>query len=755
MKSEDEKKIKMKPEKREASPIPLVIEKEDFKSSSSVSDTTRLFENPTSIQSRISSSPFQQEFKRKKIPTHSLHHVENEQSNEVTPPLTQFPKDFAKIQQREIPRESSPTKETDTDSATKPFDFQLVETPQDNAPTETLNSLDRDVPFDFQLVETPKDNSTVKPDVPSKKHIPFDFQLVETPKDKAPVNSPDRHVPFNFKLAETPKDKAPVKPINSPDRHVPFDFKLAETPKDKALVKPTNSPDRHVPFDFQLMETTKDEVTLTKPDTSPKPHSAFNIQLKKTPNSTIFDKPFEPAVPFQGFARMSETPKEETPSLKPVPAPEKPVAPSVPFKDFGRIPETPKEVVPSRSVKAAERNNPFNINLKETQNGPSVPFQDFEFKPTVKPILTEKPVDPGIHDFQFKRTVFDSPKKSQPHEEEIKKEESNLLPSQVNSSKGSFKQPQRSRSQSDQIREFVKGMDISSQESPSPIHLRTKKKTNEPQNEYKPINVSQLRAPFQSDTNNNPEPLIIDNQKHPTQPKSKPPGYHHHKAPAPVVTKRPVNTYDIKKAINVQPPPLSLERVEHKSQIVFSPSGKPIKSILSRESKKNSNKKVQFNNLVDVGEAAIPAYVETPPPTQNTTPPKIPPKDPVNVVNGNAPKQNKDINNIVDQMNRSSDQLPVNAPMSLINGGPYLITPSSSPRDGAPNRRDALVQAKQRFHTTSTELTNKLTLNKNDDLSYGVNSTRPKGLSWFTDRSDENENINGNKPNGFKSIPAY
>ena len=594
--------------------------------------------------------------------------------------------------------------------------------------------------------------------------MPFNFQLKKAPKDEAPMkplNSPDRHIPFDIQLKETPKIEAPIKSLNSPDKHVPFNFQLMETPKDETPVKPvkpnkpqvkSNKPQmKPEPFDFQLMETPKEETLINKPDIPSKPLNAFNVHLKETPKSTIFDKTFEPALPFQGFARMPELQEGETPPLKHVAEPgppnalketQKTIKPVIPSQDFGKVPVIPKE-------KSPEMNNTHNAHLKRATTS----FEEFK-RNNVEQKPTNKPAAPEIDDFSSNRTAFDSPKKkSEPKKEEIKNE-SNLLPSQVNSSKGSFKQPQRSRSHSDQIREFVKGIDISSQESPSPIHLRTNKKRDEPQNEYKPMNVSQLRAPFQNDTNNNQvQPIIID------QKQNKPPGFHHNKPRVPVVSK-PVKTHDIKKEISVQPPPLSLESVERQSQTVMSPSGKPIKSILSK-TKKNNNKKVQFSSLVDVGEAAIPAYVETPPP-QNATPPKIPPKDPVNVINGDATKQNnKDINNIVDQINRSSDQFSSNYTSApLINGGPNLITPSSSPRDGVinnTNRRDALVQAKQRFHSTSTELTNKLTLNKTDDQSYGANITRPKGPSWFSDRppGEENESNNGSKPNGFKSIPAY
>ena len=428
-------------------------------------------------------------------------------------------------------------------------------------------------------------------------------------------------------------------------------------------------------------------------------------------------------------------------------------APSTPKKEY--IVEAPMSNVTAAEPNSVSKNT---VNEKTRVLKPTIPqntdyrapFQDFEFKRTVsEPVKrTFHTENKEISDFKFKRTVSDVPKKPELKTKEDHTFENNLLPSKMNSAKGTYKQqgPVNTPSQSEQIREFVKEMDFSSLEEPSPKLEKSKSKKQNPEDVYKPINVSELRAPFQSKNNDNQVPMIIEPQR---QTHTKPSFY----TPNNNVSK-PVTTQDIKKVINEPPPPLSLETVESSAPIIISPSGKQIKSILSKN-KKNAPKKrsVQFSNFVDVGIAALPPTHEE---TRPQKPPPIPPKDPIPQTE--ATNNNRDINNIVDQINKSSDQFASNFTSKPISNGVTPATQQEGAQKSGLNRREQLAQAKQKFRTSSKDLTSKLSLDKNEDLVNGsaheVLDTRPKnGASWFSDRSQDSSD--GSKSKQFKSIPAY
>ena len=504
----------------------------------------------------------------------------------------------------------------------------------------------------------------------------------------------------------------------------------------------------------------------------------------------------------------------------------------------------------------------------------------------------------------------------------------NNLSISYNLLKGTYKQPDTKPSQSEQIRAFVKGIDISSHELPSPVldpkQLSKKKNSSSEMAEtYKPKNIGELRASFQTANNdNNNNPIIVDSKhrainndfpkpSHTTAadiqkaikeppppimlevisspidnkptttknntnikptiqynenlPRQKPDVSNWHNKSADIntnfennsnnsnnnnnnnnnnntsATKRANFSNELADKINARysatistttpkppqkqappppstahviqhpstqkqqqkpqqqhlPPPLNLDVVEHKSQVIISPSGREIKSILSKTKKGSRKKAVQFSNFVDVGIAALPpstasanqskAAPEAPP-----LPPKASPVPPSNnqgnSFNGSsmvkAPGQLSgnnqgadNINSIVDQINSSPNQFSSNYGPSAQNNNNVSVPPHprSSSKEQAGGRREALVQAKQKFNISSTDLSNKLQLSNapppTNESSPGISNNdnnRPKGLSWFSDRPSPNGDNNGNssidersqnnsksKQNGFNSIPAY
>lgn len=580
-----------------------------------------------------------------------------------------------------------------------------------------------------------------------------------------------------------------------------------------------------------------------------------------------------------------------------------------------------KETASKLATSNSNTHSPFEVSLKEpttfnssrnskenNQNyATRAQFQDFEFKPSSgEPFkktnkVSDIQIENELHDFAFQRTSSESPTKTElctPTYLQINNEkrppfEHNLLPSKViSNNKGSFKQPGLKPSQSDQIREFVKGMDISSTEQPSPVLdpklkcVSKMEKEKEQAESYKPKNINERRAAFQDGNSEADVPLIID----PNHPAIYKPAFSINRNINDFSTK---NATDIKKAINEPPPPIMLDAplhqrqsttnpentqltitysnsstkpwskafdpgsndanvddsrspisfpsnlkasaqsnkqvdakfdslfpsqekakheapehqslttqfkqlhpssstkfqqpqqlaqpqqlqkkfqppllnmdvVESKTPAIISPSGREIKSILSK-TKKTNPKKVQFSNFVDVGVAASP--ILTGHESVLATAPPLPPKTPhqnnnhrniVNINQTNASKQpDKENINVIDQINKSSDH-------SYVKNIDNEATTDIPLIERNEKRREALIQAKQKFHVTSTELSNKIQSN-NRSSPGGVTSknsnSRSQGLSWFSDRSREDSidsknqgTNNSKKQNKLNSIPAY
>ena len=133
----------------------------------------------------------------------------------------------------------------------------------------------------------------------------------------------------------------------------------------------------------------------------------------------------------------------------------------------------------------------------------------------------------------------------------------------------------------------------------------------------------------------------------------------------------------------------------------------------------------------------------------------------------------RNINSIVDQMNSSTDQFPANYTNSKSSNtiATNIPQPSMNSRNetSSGQRREALVQAKQKFHVSSTELSNKIQSNNNrsggltttpSSSSDNNNTNQSQSLSWFSDRPNSDDSIDSknNQRNNKKqqnSIPAY
>ncbi|XP_066912524.1 uncharacterized protein [Clytia hemisphaerica] len=549
----------------------------------------------------------------------------------------------------------------------------------------------------------------------------------------------------NIKLKKVPQNKI--------DAEINYENKVENKNEDQnenTDIKPTEKSDVKSNGDNMVAPERKEKPTQTKVKEFASPDSWISTSPKSKAGFLFEDDNMKLIFDNGDKSNIENSPVDEKlNSIEPVTNGES--LPSTPKKEYVvEVPHSNDEKDRVSKTAVSERiRTPKPTASQNTDNRP--PFQDFEFKRTVsEPVKrTFHTENKEISDFKFKRTVSDVPKRSEANTTDKNTSENNLIPSKMNSTKGSFKQqgPVYTPSQSEQIREFVKGIDFSSLEEPSPKLEKGKSKKQNPDEVYKPITVSELRAPFQSKNNDNLVPMVIETQK---QTHVKPAFYQ----PINNNVSKPVTTQDIKKVINEPPPPLSLETVESSTPVIISPSGKPIKSILSKN-KKNTPKKrsVQFSNFVDVGIAALPPTHEE---TRPQKPPPIPPKDPIAQTEAN--NNNRDINNIVDQINKSSDHFASNYTSKPISNG---VTPTAQHK-GAPktglNRREQLAQAKQKFRTSSKELTSKLSLDKNEDLVNGsaheVLDTRPKsGASWFSDRSEDTSD--GNKSKQFNSIPAY
>ena len=316
------------------------------------------------------------------------------------------------------------------------------------------------------------------------------------------------------------------------------------------------------------------------------------------------------------------------------------------------------------------------------------------------------------------------------------------------------------------------------------------KSKNEPQQQQQP-STTQFKLPQPSSNPTKPQQPLRQHQQSRSQPQQYPqkPQQQQPQAQQQQQQPRPQQQQQSQQQFN-KPPLLNLDIVESKTPVIISPSGREIKSILSK-TKKTNPKKVQFSNFVDVGVAASPpttnsheSVVPPPPPV-----PQLPPKatnnknNQPNVVASNndtdtknrqQPTDNameRNINSIVDQMNSSTDQFPANYTNSKSSNtiATNIPQPSMNSRNetSSGQRREALVQAKQKFHVSSTELSNKIQTNNNrygglttTPSSSNDNTNRSQGLSWFSDRPNSEDSIDsksnqGNNKKQQNSIPAY
>lgn len=212
-------------------------------------------------------------------------------------------------------------------------------------------------------------------------------------------------------------------------------------------------------------------------------------------------------------------------------------------------------------------------------------------------------------------------------------------------------------------------------------------------------------------------------------------------------------------------------KISDNPSVIITPSGKEIKSILSKN-KKTNPKKVQFSNFVSVGVAGPrePIIQEqssitsnnNQKSTQNHQPQQQQQNQQSQVkqhseTNGNPASQNTqthNINNIVDKINNSNDYINVANKNTSSNNEKSTPTPTPS------STRQSLQQAKQRFHNSSTDLASKLQVGDNERLSYTtqrhneMNTQQRPG--WFTDVRSTNSNTD-KAPSGkpFESIPTF